>query len=460
MAEETNIRMTRPASFLVPISNISSLDKERRIVAGYASFDVIDRQGERITTDAMRTAMEKFMQDPEFANTHVMHGNVAVGKVIQSYTDKNGVVWETKVDDTGTFIVSEIRHGLVRADQTWELIEEGKLKSYSVGGLSIAPKELVCANTGVCYYQINELEIHEFSYVDRPAVKGADFVIVKRGDDLTMEVSNIDQRPKAMACPLKKPDSCEQIYKLESPKSDVIIMTDTQAEVSEVTDEIEKDEAPAIEEVAEVSVEETEKAEATPDLLEIKAQNEKILNLLENFLRPPEEPTKMDFDYPEDHMKFLKDRYGEENAFHLFTILGDDYSRLLDKADPEPEPAPVAEPEPEPVTVEAETVDAEIVEEKVDAEPEPTEEVPIEDPGKEEKSSVDKSQIIDEVRVALEAQIADALKKYEEGLERYAKVQKRSPAPATAQVRKSSSLIDQVGTLDWKAVHELAQRGA
>ena len=447
----------RPVSFCLEITNISKNDsKDRRIIAGYGSLDVIDRQGEKITQEAMRKALEKFMANPEFANTHVMHGNVAVGKVIPDYTDMNGEKWETKVNETGTFIVSELRTDIKRAEQVWDLIQDGHLKSYSVGGISLNPKELVCQDTGACHWEINEIEIHEFSYVDRPAVKGADFIIVKSADSLDFSIKNNDLPPKAMTCPLKKEEEGGQTYKPDSHKSDVIIMTDTQAEVSEVTAETEQAVSPKPETVAvqEESSDETEKADASPILMELKAMVEKLTNTFEHYINPPEDSTK--FDYPEEEVTMLKEKYGDENTFHLLTILGDDYSKLLGKAEKAPEEEPASEPDPEPEaeaeTVAEEPVATEVVEDaEVVPEPAPEDE---ESKTEEEAPALDKSQIIDEIQVAMDEKV----KEFEETISKFAKVQKRSPVPKDEV--KPKSLLERVSELDWRGVDELAQRGA
>jgi hypothetical protein len=475
---------SRPLTFLAEITHVSKNDKDRRIVAGYGSLDIIDRQGERITKEAMQRALDKFMSNPEFANTHVMHGNLAVGKVIPKYKDRNGVIWETRVTDTGTFIVSELRDDIKRAEQVWQLIQEGKLKSYSVGGLALSPKEQVCTETGQCHFVINEIEIHEFSYVDRPAVKGADFIIVKSGDSLTVTPQETEP-PKSMTCPLKKSvpvvkdtishpeivETLEQTYKEASPKEEVIIMTEAEAEaeVSEVTDAPEQEvkEEPEVE--AEEAVEEAEKADATPTMLELKAKLDIIENKLDQLLPAPKEEK---FDYPPEDVKALQDKFGEEETLHLLTILGDNYTRLLDKADEEEtpeEPEAEAEPEAEPeAPIEAETVE----EEKVDEpEPEVEEEVveeateapevapeteSVEDEPATEKSVPDNP---DELQVAMEAK----LKKVDETLDQlaeYAKVQKRTPGPTTKPETGVDDIFKFVSDKSLSELDELAQRGA
>ena len=143
------------------------------------------------------------------------------------------------------------------------------------------------------------------------------------------------------------------------------------------------------------------------------------------------------------------------------TILGDDYSRLLDKVEEPLEPTEEAgsSPDPEPVPVEEEKVEAAPEVEEVVEDPAPVAEEAKTEPVDEVQEvppAVDKSVIVEEVQVALTATVDDALKKFEDGLEEYAKVQKRSPVPTEDSIEKKS-LLDTVLDLDWRAVDELAQ---
>lgn len=442
------IPKTKPIFLDVPITHISKEDKDRRVVAGYASFDVIDRQNERITHSAMREALKQFMAEPEYANTHVMHGNCAVGKVIKSYKDKNGELWETKVDDTGTFIVSELRTDIKRAVQTWELIEKGVLKSYSIGGLALNPKELVC-NNGSCHWEIDKLEIHEFSYVDRPAVKGADFIIVKNESN--------DVGIRAMSCPsnsiVPTMNDEDNLNKEETPNPDTIIMADSQAEPTapETVEPEAKPKKAAPKKTAKKKVkpepvispepETTEKADASPILLEIRGMLEKLTANIEAMKPADPEPKK--FDYPVEQMEALALQYGEEKSFHLLEIIGDEAFKLLTVAkdeeeekaeEPQEEPKPEPEAEPEVPEV-AEEVPAE---EAVEPVAEPTEKMIPETP----ESTIEQM---------VEAQV-------ESTLEKYAKGTKRSLVPVIGNT-SAQTLMD-IHKMDWSEVEALAQRGA
>jgi len=434
-----SISKDRPLFLDIGITNISKNDKdERRVVAGYASFDVIDRQGEKITHEAMKKALDKFMASPEFANVHVLHGNVAVGKVIESYTDMNGVVWETKVDDTGTFIVSELRAKgeLKRADQTWELITAERLKSYSIGGLVLSPKEIVC-DDGSCHSVINDIEIHEFSYVDRPAVKGADFVIIKSEDGISWDLKNNHPGIKAMTCPLDAKEDTQRasigsesrnLNKQGVLSADEIIMTDTPAE--EISEPI-----PVPEPKPELATSpdlEAEKADATPLLLKLIAMVEKLTNDFEHRSAKPAEPEPKKFDYPAEQVEALNLRFGEQRATILLETIGECAFALNSAA--EEEPAKVEEPQKEPeaapekTEVVAETADEVVAEELV---VEVTEKI-----------------IKEKVEKQVESTLAE-----------YAEVKKRTQV-APAEIKSGHSL-EEIFLMGWQDVEALAkQEGA
>lgn len=431
-----SISKDKPIFLDIEINYISKNDKdERRVVAGYASFDVIDRQGEKITHEAMKTALDKFMSNPEFANTHVMHGNVAVGKVIESYKDMNDVVWETKVDDTGTFIVSELRAKgeLKRADQTWDLIKAERLKSYSIGGLVLKPKELVC-DDGSCHWVIDKIEIHEFSYVDRPAVQGADFVIIKNEDGFSFDVKNNYPGIKAMTCPLDTKEDTQRasidsesrnFNKQALPRADEIIMSDTPVE--EISEPISvPDPEPAL---ATSPDQETEKADATPLLLELKAMVEKLTNAFENMARPAEpEPKK--FDFPPEKMDALSVQFGAEKTTELLDLIGEQAFALIPAVEKEPVKVeePQKEPEPEP-------------------EPEKTAEEPVADePVAEEPAvKVTEKMITEKVEKQVESTLAE-----------YAEVKKRTQVQVAEA--ETGLTLDSVHNMSWEEI--AAIRGA
>lgn len=79
---------------------LKARNNEPLVIAGYASVDVVDKQNDLITLDALKDASDKFMKG-EYKNVMITHSNVQVGEVIDNWTDSKGNVLKTQVDDTG-----------------------------------------------------------------------------------------------------------------------------------------------------------------------------------------------------------------------------------------------------------------------------------------------------------------------------------------------------------------------
>ena len=68
---------------------ISSIDSlvNRRIIGGYASVNLIDREGHRIPLNALRDASKDFMDSIYFRSANIFHSDVQVGRVLPYWTD-------------------------------------------------------------------------------------------------------------------------------------------------------------------------------------------------------------------------------------------------------------------------------------------------------------------------------------------------------------------------------------
>lgn len=87
------------------------------VVAGYASVEMVDKQGDLITRDALKNAFDGFMKSQEFRNVQLAHSNIQVGSVIDSYTDSSGRLWKSGVDDAGLFVVIKVQTTLRRPEK-------------------------------------------------------------------------------------------------------------------------------------------------------------------------------------------------------------------------------------------------------------------------------------------------------------------------------------------------------
>lgn len=163
------------SSFQVTIP-FKEVRDENRVVVGYASVDMLDKQNEVITLEALKDAFPRFMESG-FNITGVMHSNFPSGRVLEEWEDSGGQMWKSGCDEHGLFIVSQVRDDVKRADEVWDLIKEDRLKAYSIGGQAII-KIPVCDDQK-CYWRIDKLDIHEISYVDNPANPGSRIAVLK-----------------------------------------------------------------------------------------------------------------------------------------------------------------------------------------------------------------------------------------------------------------------------------------
>lgn len=148
-------------------------EEGERIIAGYASVDLVDKQGDMIPLDVLRKAWDKFTASPEFMTSQLLHSNVPIGKFILSHpkVDK-----KAGVDKQGLFVICKVRDDIKKGDEAWDMIKSGQLKAFSIGGEAIK-RSMVC--DGRCYKRIDELELHEISIVSNPANEACLFTIIK-----------------------------------------------------------------------------------------------------------------------------------------------------------------------------------------------------------------------------------------------------------------------------------------
>jgi Putative phage serine protease XkdF len=123
---------------------IAKLDREQRMVWGYASTEAEDDQGEVIRREALEAALADYMR---FANIREMHQPSAVG-----------VATEAAVDDHGLYLGARIVDA-----EAWRKVTEGVYKGFSIGGrvtardpgylytIATAGKKLVLTNQFMGY---------------------------------------------------------------------------------------------------------------------------------------------------------------------------------------------------------------------------------------------------------------------------------------------------------------------
>lgn len=161
--ESDQIRLSMP---------INKVDKERRIVTGFATLDNLDRQGDVVPSDASKRAFETFR-----GNIREMHSNKAVGKMVSFKEDKYFDP-ESKKFYNGIVVSAYVSKG---AQDTWEKVLDGTLTGFSIGGEIIETDDVYDENLGKAYRVIKDYTLSELSLVDNPANQFANVLSIEKG---------------------------------------------------------------------------------------------------------------------------------------------------------------------------------------------------------------------------------------------------------------------------------------
>ena len=164
------------------------LKSDDLIIGGYASIEMVDKQNDLITLQALEKAVKDYMGEKKFRNVMSNHSNVQVGEVVDSYRDKNGVVHKSHVDDVGFYVVIKLRDDIEKAKEISRGIRKGTLRSFSIGGQAISKRKRKSDDFGE-YNEIDELELHEVTICEKGINPEAKFDILKeeknKGEKMT-----------------------------------------------------------------------------------------------------------------------------------------------------------------------------------------------------------------------------------------------------------------------------------
>lgn len=163
------------------------LKSDNLIIGGYASIEIVDKQNDLITLEALSDAVKKYMSDEKYRNVMSNHSNVQVGEVVEKYRDANGVLHKTAVDDVGFYVVIKLRDDIEKAKEISRGIRKGTLRSFSIGGQAISKKQRTSDEYGE-YNEIDRLELHEVTICEKGINPEAKFDILK------MEEKNMSEK--------------------------------------------------------------------------------------------------------------------------------------------------------------------------------------------------------------------------------------------------------------------------
>lgn len=181
ITEGQNVRLSMP---------FSKVDKERRIVSGFATLDNVDRQDDIVTTEASIKAFAKFR-----GNIREMHQPVAVGKMVAFKEDKYFDP-ESKNFYSGVYVSAYVSKG---AQDTWEKVLDGTLSGFSIGGRMNKWDDAYDEKMDKSIRVIKEYDLVELSLVDTPANQFANIMSIEKvdgndvikGDVAETEIENV-----------------------------------------------------------------------------------------------------------------------------------------------------------------------------------------------------------------------------------------------------------------------------
>jgi hypothetical protein len=185
--EGDNVRLSMP---------FSKVDKERRIVSGFATLDNVDRQSDIVTSEASMKAFSKFR-----GNIREMHQPIAVGKMVAFKEDKYFDP-ETKKFYSGVYVSAYVSKG---AQDTWEKVLDGTLSGFSIGGKMNNWDDAYDEKMDSQIRVIKDYDLFELSLVDTPANQFANILSVQKvdgvqtlnGESVDVEIENVFWDPES-----------------------------------------------------------------------------------------------------------------------------------------------------------------------------------------------------------------------------------------------------------------------
>lgn len=139
----------------------SKVDKEKRLVSGFATLDNVDRQKDVVLSDASEKAFGRFR-----GNIREMHDEkIAAGKMFEfkpsEFFDK-----ESGKTYKGVYVTAYVSKG---APLTWEKVLDGTLSGFSIGGKINDSSNEFSKDHGGTVRIIKDFDLFELSLVDNPA---------------------------------------------------------------------------------------------------------------------------------------------------------------------------------------------------------------------------------------------------------------------------------------------------
>ncbi len=192
--------MNKDESDFEYVLNLQKIEEDAEkylIVAGIATTETMDHDGEIVDIGSVRDVWKSYMENPVIRYFHGKDGRNpdAVGMVIPEYTDGSGKTFKTEMTDRGPFIVAKISNA-PDTESIRKKITEGILKGFSIGGRAKRVKEY-SHELGKDINRVITKRISEISIVDLPANPDSFFNVLKMacvGDQCKIKSEEMDSK--------------------------------------------------------------------------------------------------------------------------------------------------------------------------------------------------------------------------------------------------------------------------
>lgn len=208
MVDGNTVRMSMP---------FAKVDKEQRLVSGYATLDNVDTQDDIVTAEASAKAFARAR-----GNIREMHQPLAVGKMVDfredEFYDK-----DSKTFYRGIFVTARVSKG---AQDTWEKVLDGTLAGFSIGGNINKASNEFNKDAGKSVRIIEDYDLVELSLVDNPANQLANI----SGFTKNIFSINTDANGSVTAKGMAVETKIENVFVCSKHDEDVVTVRETETE--------------------------------------------------------------------------------------------------------------------------------------------------------------------------------------------------------------------------------------
>jgi len=169
----------------------AKVDKERRIVSGFATLDNVDFAKDVVTAEASKRAFENAR-----GNVREMHQPIAAGHLV-NFREDEFFDSETGKFFKGIYVDAYVSRG---APNTWEKVLDGTLTGFSIGGHVNDSETQFVKDADDSIRFIRDYDLMELSLVDNPCNKHANILsfaksaegsVITKGMIAEIEVENV-----------------------------------------------------------------------------------------------------------------------------------------------------------------------------------------------------------------------------------------------------------------------------